>query len=86
MEPVRKCLSFSDVSEATIPLTPANIWLESGLVLAGSSGLEPVKLLAVEQQRLDDPVKIQLVSWLSGCTSVSPPSSDPQNGFKLQLC
>lgn len=56
MEPVRKCLSFSDVSEATIPLTPANIWLVSGLVFAaGSSGRAPVNLLVL----LGDPVMIQ---------------------------
>lgn len=58
---MRKCLSFSDVSEATIPLTPANIWLEAGLgFAAGSSGLEPVKLLLVlEHRRLDGPVTTQ---------------------------
>lgn len=49
------------MSEATIPLTPANIWLEAGLgFAAGSSGLGPVKLLLVlEHQRLDGPVTTQ---------------------------
>ena len=49
MEPGRKRLSSSEVSGATGPLTPANIWRVSGrLFAAGPSGLAPVKLLVLD--------------------------------------